>query len=295
VLILHANEMGLCYESNAAVSQLLDTGAIRSASAMAPCPWFPDAAQWSNRHPDADIGLELTINSELEDYRYRSVASDRHVSTLLDPDRFFWPSTIQTMVNASAEEVERELVAQLAYARSLGLKPTHLTTHLGALFTRPDLIEVYLRMARQQWIPAIVVEETPAHLKRFRSHGFPLPDELIQLFNDYPLPKLDDLRILPPADDYEAKKQALVTMIREMPPGLTQIALHPAIESEALKRIAPDWQRRVWAERLLADADIADLLRDEKAILTDWREIMSRFEGRPASAAQSVPGSEASK
>jgi predicted glycoside hydrolase/deacetylase ChbG (UPF0249 family) len=262
---------------------------------MAPCQWFPDAAKWSQQHPDADIGLELTINSELENYRCRSVASEHHVATLLDPERFFWPSTIQTMVNASAEEVERELVAQLAYARSRGLKPTHLTTHLGALVMRPDLIEVYLRMARQQWIPAIVVEVTPEHLKRFRKQGFPLPDELIQLFSDYPLPKLDDLRILPPADDYQAKKEAFVAMIRDLPPGLTQIALQPAVESEALKRIVPDWQQRIWAEKLFADADIQGVLHDEKVIITDWREIMSRFEGRPTDTAKSAPADGASK
>ena len=282
VLILHAQELGLCHETNAAGARLFETGAIRSAGAMAPCPWFADLAQWSVDHPDADVGLELTINSEWLHYRWRPVAGDQQVATLLDPDRYFWQSAVQTMVNAEAGDVERELLAQIAHAKSIGLRPTHLTTHLGALITRPDLIEVYLRVARQQWIPAMVVELTPEQVERFRGAGFPLPDDIIGLLAHYPLPKVDDLRMVAPAESYEAKKQAFLTLLRELPPGLTQIALHPAVESEGLKRILPDWQQRVWDAQLLGDDAVRAALRGEGVVLTDWREIMRRFDGRPS-------------
>jgi predicted glycoside hydrolase/deacetylase ChbG (UPF0249 family) len=279
VLILHAQELGLCHETNSAGARLLESGAVRSAGAMPPCPWFGDVAKWSAEHPDADIGLELTLNSEWDRYRWRPVASDGEIASLLDPDRFFWRSTMQTMVNAHADDVERELLAQIAYAKSLGLRPTHLTTHLGALITRPDLIEVYLRIARQNWIPAMVVELTPEQVERFRRQGFPLPDDIIALLANYPLPKVDDLRIVAPADTYEAKKQGFLALIRELPPGLTQIALHPAAESEALKRIMPDWQQRVWDARLMGDDDVRAALSPDGVVLTDWREIMRRFQG----------------
>jgi predicted glycoside hydrolase/deacetylase ChbG (UPF0249 family) len=284
VILLHLNEMGMCYETNAAVRSILEAGPARSASAMAPCPWFADAAAWCARHPDADVGLELTITSEWENYRWRPVAGDALVATLLDPDRFFWRTPTQIMVNAAAEDVEHELLAQINYAKSLGMRPSHLTTHLGALVTRPDLIEVYLRVARQQWIPAVVVEVTPEHLERFRGAGFPMPEDIIQLFADYPLPKVDDLRMLPPADSFAAKKQAFLKLIDELPPGLTQIAVLPAVESDALKRIVPNWQERVWNAELLADDDVKRALGAERIVITDWREIMSRFEGRPQPA-----------
>jgi hypothetical protein len=251
---------------------------------MAPCPWFADAARWSAAHPNADVGLELTINSEWMDYRWRPVAGDALVTTLLDPDRFLWQSTVQTMVNAQADDVERELLAQIAHAKSRGLQPTHLTTHLGALITRPDLIEVYLRTARQQWIPAMIVELTPEQVERFREAGFPLPEDIIALLDNYPLPKVDDLRIVAPAESYAAKKQAFLTMLRELPPGLTQIALHPADESDALKRIMPDWQQRVWDAQLLTDEEVRAALGGDGVILTDWREMMRRFQGQPATA-----------
>jgi predicted glycoside hydrolase/deacetylase ChbG (UPF0249 family) len=289
VLVLHAHELGLCHESNAAGLRLMSAGALSSGAAMAPGPWFADFAERAAELPQADIGLELTINSEWKNYRWRPVAPDALVASLLDPDRYLWQSTTQTIVNAHAEDVERELLAQIAFAKSLGLKPTHLTTHLGALVTRPDLIEVYLRVARQQWIPAMVVELTPQHVERFRAAGYPVPDDIIALLADYPLPKVDDLRLVAPADSYEAKKRSFLQMLRELPPGLVQIAIHPAAESDGLKRIATDWQQRVWDAQLLADGDVRAALRSPGVVITNWREIMDRFQGRPTQTNASVP------
>ncbi len=281
VLVLHAHGLGMCFETSAAGMQLVESGNLRSASAMPPCPWFANVAQWSTKHQDADLGLELTINSEWPRYRWKPVLSDGSVASLTDTDRFLWQSPIQTMVNVSAEDVERELRAQIEWAKVNGLRPAHLTTHLGILFTRLDLTEVYLRIARQYWIPAVVVDLTPEQVERFRQQGYPIPDELIQVLDDYPLPKVDDLRIVEPADSYESKKQSFIKMISELPPGITQVAFQPAVESEALKQIASDWQQRVWEAQLIQDPDVRAVLTGDGIILTDWRELMDRFEGRP--------------
>lgn len=279
VIVLHAYDLGLCYETNAASTELLESGAVRSASVMVPCPWFGDVARWCREHPDADIGIDLTLNSEWQDYRWQPVAPCELVQSLTDADGYLWRTPVQTMVNASAEEVEHELVSQIARAKELGVHPTHLTTHLGTLVTRPDLMEVYLRIARQHWVPAMIVELTPEHVERFRSQGFPLPDDVIAMLADYPLPKVDDLRFVPVADSYELKKQALLAMLGEVSPGITQLAVHPAVASDALPRITPDWQQRVWAARLMTDPDVRNALQRDGLILTNWRELMQRFEG----------------
>lgn len=40
MLILHADEIGMCYDANAAAKSYLESGAIRSAAIIIPCPWF---------------------------------------------------------------------------------------------------------------------------------------------------------------------------------------------------------------------------------------------------------------
>jgi chitin disaccharide deacetylase len=279
VVVLHVNEVGMCFEANAAAAQLFDAGLVRSASAMAPCPWFADAAQWRQSHHDADVGLELTLNSEFKNYRWKPVSSSNITASLCDDDGYFWETPIQTLVNSSATEVEHELHAQINRAKRLGVNPSHLTTHLGALVTRPDLIEVYLRIARRHWIPAVVVELTPEQIVRFEQQGYPLPDDIIGLLSDYPLPKVDDLRVIPPGKTFEEKKELFLALLDELVPGITQIAFRPAIQSEAIPHITNEWQQRVWDAQLLLDPEIAAEIRDRAIIVTDWKEIMRRFEG----------------
>jgi hypothetical protein len=40
-------------------------------------------------------------------------------------------------------------------------------------------------------------------------------------------------------------------------------------------------QHRAWQLRLLNDPAVAKVMADEKLIVTSWREIMRRFEGKP--------------
>jgi hypothetical protein len=152
---------------------------------------------------------------------------------------------------------------------------------LGTLVTRPDFMEVYLRIARQEWIPAMIVEVTPELVERFRAQGFPLPDDVLALLEDYPLPKVDDLQFVGPAGSYDAKKAAFLKMLGELKPGITQIAFAPAVESDALPRIVPNAAERVWNAQLMADEDVRAALKADGIVLTNWREIMRRFEGRP--------------
>lgn len=286
VLILHAGELGLSHETNAAAANLLKSGAVNAAAAIVPAPWFADAAKWSQAHPAASVGLELALNSELENYRWQPVASEDYVPSLVDADGFLWQRPVQTASNAVAADVERELLAQIARAKTAGLKPSHLTSHLGTLFERPDFVDAYLRVARQQWIPAAIVELTDEQLDRFSQAGNPVPEDVVAALDEYPLPKLDALRFVPDADSYEAKKQALLALIRDLPPGLTQIELRPASASDALPHMVDDAQQRIWDAQMLADAEVLEALRAEGIVTTNWREVMRRFAGaRPPKAA----------
>jgi predicted glycoside hydrolase/deacetylase ChbG (UPF0249 family) len=262
---------------------LLDGGIVKSGSAIVPAPWFADLAKRSAAHPDADLGIELTLNSEFENYRWQPVTGGLAPS-LVDGDGFLWLTPTQTASNAAAEDVEFELLAQIERAKESGLRPSHLTTHLGTLVMRPDLIDVYLRIARQEWIPAMVVELTPEKIEQLAAQGYALPEDVIELFSDYPLPKVDDVRYVGPAESYDAKKQAFLKMLAELPPGITQISFRPAVESDALSSITDDAQQRVWDAELLADEEVRQALAADGVVLTDWREIMRRFDGQPAEA-----------
>ncbi len=277
VLVLHADHMGAAHETNQAGKQLLSEELVQSASVMVPCPWFADFAQWCRFHPDADVGICLTLNSPSVAYRWRPLLGSLEAPSLIDADGYFWSTPGQLAVRADVEDVAREITEQIEWARAAGIRPTHLIPAMGSLFMRPDLFELYLNVAEKYWIPAVVVELTPEHVKRFQEQGFPFTDEMQDLLRNYPLPKLDEVRFLPDAESYEAKRDALRQTIRELPPGLCQIAFGPAEPSESLSAITPRWQQLVWDAKLLRDPEVRRFLTSESVQLTTWKEIMQRF------------------
>jgi predicted glycoside hydrolase/deacetylase ChbG (UPF0249 family) len=278
VVIVHASDMGAAYECNAAGQRLLTEGQVQSASVMVPAPWFEEFAEWRRANQNHDVGVTLSLTCPSPIYRWRPISSREQVPSLVSTDGYFWTSVHQVALNANLEEVEQELRAQIALARSSGLRPTHITTHLGTMVTRRDLVELYIRLAREHWLPAVMVEMTPETVRQFKAEGVHLTDEIVQMVKDYPLPKLDHIRTLRDADRYELLKKAFTELVINLPPGLTQIMTTPADDSPALQRITPRAVQRVWHARLLADPDVWTLMKEQQIVLTDWRAIMKRFE-----------------
>lgn len=287
VFILYADGAGLAYETNRAAETALAGGQVQSVSLMMPAPWALDFARKASKDKmeKYDIGLALTLTSEYENYRWKPISSGTEVPSLIDADGYLWESPQQVALSASHEDVQREVHAQIDRARTSGFEPSHLSPHLGTLVWRPDLLAIYLEAAHKRWIPAIVVDITPERLKEFRDRGYPINDQIVALIAKYPLPKLDDLQFSPVGKTYEDKRQKLLAMIKSLPPGLTQITFRPATDGDALKQFAPDWQQRVWDAQLLADPEVQRALKQDQIELTNWKEIMRRFDGESKSPA----------
>src|SRR5262245_47457302 len=139
-LMVHADDLGSWHAVNAAIFRGLEDGTITSASAMVPCPWFPEVAAWAAAHPGADIGLHLTLTSERPDYRWGPVASRDKVPSLLDENGYLHRQPIAERLNP--DEVAIEIRAQVRHARALGLVPTHLDAHHGLLYSHRALFAV---------------------------------------------------------------------------------------------------------------------------------------------------------
>ena len=117
------------------------------------------------------------------------VSARSEIPSLVTAEGDPWRTVLQFSLNAKPEEVERELHAQILKARAAGIEISHLTGYHGSVFSRVDLAAAYLSTARKYWIPALVIVLTPEHVERFRREGFPLDQQLIDLIQNYPLPK----------------------------------------------------------------------------------------------------------
>src|SRR5690242_8273463 len=111
LLILHGDDLGVAHSVNAASLDALSRGAITSASIMMPTPWVSEVAAYARTHPNADLGLHLTLTAEWQTYKWGSVASKDRVQSLLDSAGNF-PSDVPPVVaRAKPTEVALELQA----------------------------------------------------------------------------------------------------------------------------------------------------------------------------------------
>ncbi len=126
----------------------------------------------------------------------------------------------------------------------MGMKPSHIDTHMGTVYARADYTQAYLQMAMEEQIPAMVIEMTPRTIAKFKSQGYPITDATTKLQASYTLPKLDDFHSVGEGKTYEEKRQKFFEQLRLFPPGLNEIIYHPSVETEGLKKITNSWQQR---------------------------------------------------
>ncbi len=264
VLIINADDLGMCHASNVGVFDALTNGFATTATLMVPCPWAREAA---TRYRGEDIGVHLTLNAEFPHYRW---GPSTHSPTLLDGDGGF-PSTVEDLFeHADVAEVRRELTAQIERAILWGFDVTHLDSHMGTLQLRPELFDAYLEVA--------VVFDLPIRLSGAGSEaaiGFPFRSLAAEEGILFP----DHLLYAPGT----TARACLETYLADPRPGVTEILAHPAVDTAELGAIDPEADRRVDDHALLTDAATGDRLRDAGVHLIGYREI------RDVQRARTVP------
>ena len=110
---------------------------------MMPCPWVPEMVAYAKARQELDAGLHLTLNAEWKSIRWVpfsgvGVVPGPRRRRRLPPPRL----CLRGARLASPDEVDKEVRAQLERARRMGLKPTHLDSHMGTVML-PKFIETY--------------------------------------------------------------------------------------------------------------------------------------------------------
>lgn len=279
VLLLHCDDAGMCEEANIAVQSYFLKGDVNSASVMMPCPNAIEMVEWTKKHPGSDIGVHLTLTAEWQNHRWGPLTDPKKVPGLIDPDGKFWHEVPDVVMHASAKEVEMEIRAQIDKMIDLGFKPTHIDTHMGTLYGSNDFLRVFLKTAEEYNIPANgIYFEDPVLIERFKAKGYPLNDETMEILKNYKLPKVDLITDIPRKKTYEEFRDGFMEMINLINPGLTEIYFHPSILTENLRSITGTAQQRSWEAQLFSDAVVKQFFKDNDIELTNWTEVMKRFE-----------------
>jgi predicted glycoside hydrolase/deacetylase ChbG (UPF0249 family) len=270
LLILHADDLGFSHSANVASFDALDKGVISSASIMMPTPWVSEVAAYARAHPDADLGLHLTLTSEWETYRWGTVQSKDKVATLLSSDGTL-PRDVDTVAaRASLAEVEQELRAQVERALALGIRPTHLDSHMGALFATPALLAIYVKVAHAYHLPFLSLRINP-----FGNAPMPLAP------NDIPLDNLIQAGEDVTPDKW---KEFYLNAVANLKPGLTEIIVHLGHDNAELQAVTVNHEPwgSAWRQRdmeVVNSAEFKKALQDNQVILIKWRDLQKLVQG----------------
>src|SRR5437016_1106811 len=157
LLIVHADDLAVAHSVDTASFDALSKKAVTSASIMVPCAWLTEVAAYAKDHPDADLGLHLTLTSEWKTYRWGPMESKDKVPSLLDSAGYLWPESPTAASHIKPEEAEREIRAQIEHAIAAGIRPTHLDSHMGTLFNTPELFAVFAKVAHDYHLPFLAL------------------------------------------------------------------------------------------------------------------------------------------
>jgi predicted glycoside hydrolase/deacetylase ChbG (UPF0249 family) len=264
LLILHADDLGVAHSVNVASFDALDRGAISSASVMVPTPWITEVAAYARAHPNADLGLHLTLTSEWQTYRWGSVESKDKVPSLLDSAGTFPSEERVVAATAKPLEVEREIRAQIERALALGIRPTHVDSHMGALFTTPELFATYVKVARDYRLPFLALRS-----------GLP-PTFLASLSESDVL--LDAVIIAGPEVPRDHWKAFYLNAIANLKPGLTEMLVHLGRDDAELQAVMVDHEPygSAWRQRdyeVVTSPEFRKALQDHRVIVVTWREL----------------------
>lgn len=254
LLIVHCDDLGSTRSANVAVYDALRHGVATSASLMVPCPWARDAAAM---YRGEDVGVHLTLNAEHETYRWGPIT---HAPSLLDGDGGF-PRTIQdAWDHADLDEVRKECRAQVERAILWGFDVSHIASHMGTMQLRADFFDVYLELAIDFGLPLRM-----AGASAERVIGFPyrrLAAEEGVVFPDH--------LVTTPMGSRRTIEKALF----DLRAGVTEVFLHPAIDTDELRSSHPDWSTRVEDHAFLtSDPSFTDLVDRAGATLVGYREL----------------------
>jgi len=262
VLIVNADDFGMYHAINAAIVRSIEEGIASSCSLMVPCPWALHAMHLLHQRPEIPFGIHLTLVCEATHFRWGPLTAKQKVPTLLGETGELYSSALipELLARARLDEVELEFRAQVDAVVDAGLTPTHLDWYCLADGGSEDIFDLTVALAEEYGLAARVWLE-PGRQK-LRRRGLPVVD------HDF----LDSFSL-----DIDGKSARYADLLRELPVGLSEWAVHPGLGNEESQAIDGGWRVRRTDYEFLTSPGARELLRQERIIVIDYRTLQQAW------------------
>jgi chitin disaccharide deacetylase len=272
LLIIHADDIGVSQSENAASIYAMEKGSVSSGSIMVPCPWMGDIAAYARTHPNADLGLHLTLTSEWKNYKWGTVTPVNQVSSLVNANGFLYSDTDSLYLHAKPQELEKEIRAQIERAKQFGIDPTHFDSHMGSLFITPQYLQLLIEMGREYKVPVLLNSEAFKVLYNIDLSKYIGDKEVV----------VDKLFMAQPDDYKKGMNNFYPAIFRSLQPGLSCILLHAAYDNPEMQAVTidhPDYGA-AWRQadfNFFTSTACRNLLEQQKIKVITWKEIRDKL------------------
>lgn len=259
LLIVNADDFGMCEAVNEATLRAIEEGVVRSTSLMAPWPGAAQAMRMLRENPNISFGVHLTVICDMAGYLWGPLAPHGTVPSLIDESGSFYDleHIAEFVERAKLDELEVEFRAQIGAVVAAGLRPTHLDWHCLHSGGRPDIFEMTLGLAREYGLALRVSDRL--WIDRLQSQGLPTGDH--DLLDSYCL-------------DPVGKLAKYVQMLRDLPFGLNEWAVHPGLDGAELRDMEPDsWQVRHTDFEFLVSVEARETIEREGIVLLSYEPL----------------------
>jgi predicted glycoside hydrolase/deacetylase ChbG (UPF0249 family) len=276
-LVINADDLGLTVGVNNGIFDAHDRGVLTSASVFANARATADAVTRALRRPSLGVGCHLTLVDG------QPTLPPARVRSLIEDDGRFrrsWKPFIASCLlgRISLLEVEHELTAQIDRIRSAGLTLTHLDAHKH-VHAYPPIFAIVTRLAERFRIPVVRVPFE----RRSNVYGDTTEQRTARrqalmnaamrpwAWRDYRNAARAGVRtphFIGRTHTGVLSAEALAAMVRALPPGVTELMVHPGYVDETLARSNTRLlDARADEVDLLTHADTFDLLIDQRITL----------------------------
>jgi chitin disaccharide deacetylase len=237
---------------------------VGSCSVMVPCPWALHALAWLQDAPEVPSGVHLTSVSEQPTYRWGPITCRTEVPSLVDEGGYFYPESRigQFLDQVDVGELEREYRAQIEHVLDIGVQPTHLDSHCAIHTRREDIFEMTLGLAHEYGVPLRAYYQP--YIERMQRRGYPTSDH--DLMDSYDLDTVD-------------KAARYTRMLRALPVGLSEWAVHPGLGNAELRAAEPSWRVRQTDFDFVVSQEAQAILQEEGITLVDYRAVRALWNG----------------
>jgi chitin disaccharide deacetylase len=145
-----------------------------------------------------------------------------------------------------------------------GVQPTHLDSHCGIHIRRESIFAMTLSLA-QEYRLALRVYDHP-FIEQLQRQGYPT--------NDHPVMDSYDLATVGKSAQYAA-------MLRALPVGLSEWAVHPGLASAELEAVEPQsWQVRQTDYAFVMSPEAQAIVQEEGIILVDYTAVQALWNAK---------------